>query len=365
MSSFGNALVEDNDEIVHRWYEAWRGTSHPHPEVGEAALKDHLPVQLRVIGEGLRDLESAEHPERIWQITERLDPEARVSQDIPIEEVVQEYRLVVEVIRPWIRERGLRVSFEEYSYFYSALFELTAESVRRYAVYQAEQVARDRSHYLAGLAHQMRTPLSSLALQLQILQRSHEVAPELLEPALRGVRRLNFLIEGVMRLERFKPEELPVRPRRLRPAKLIDEALDDRRAEASPKGLRLEVHANRLLEMDVDEHLFVDVLGNLLDNAIRYTPAGFVRVEVEEEPEHVLFKVRDTGPGISEARQAQLFQPVESVRAGGLGIGLHVASRAVTAQGGEIGLESRLNEGSLFWFRLPRAVSGQRPGPGD
>lgn len=356
MTPFGDALINDRNEITHRWYEAWRRSSHPHPDVGEAALKDHLPVQLEVISQGLRDLAAAQEPDKIWQVTERLDPEARVSQEIPIEEVVQEYGLLVEVVRSWIRERGLQVSFEEYSYFYHSVFELTAESVRRYAKYEAEQVKQDRSHYLAGLAHQMRTPLSTLSLQLQGLQRSGQLPGDALEPALRSTRRLTTLMEGVMRLERFKPEELPVRPRRLRPAILIDQALDDRRPEADPKGLRLESHVSRSLEMDLDEHLFLDVLGNLLDNAIKYTPSGFVRVEVREEAECVRFNVRDSGPGIPEARRAELFKPVKSAREGGLGIGLHIACRAVQAQQGEIGVESEPGKGALFWFRLPRSV---------
>ncbi|WP_181919690.1 sensor histidine kinase KdpD [Alkalilimnicola ehrlichii] len=357
MSSFGDALIQDREEVTERWYTAWRCSPHPHLNVGEAALKDHLSVQLKVIGEGLCDLRDAEEPGEIWQVTERLDPEARVSQEIPIEEVVREYRIVVDVIRPWVRDRGLQVSFDEYSYFYQSIFELTAESVRRYTIYQAEKVARDRAYYLAGLAHQMRSPLSSLSLQLQMLQRSAKVPADLLGPSLRSVRRMTSLIESVMRLERFKPEELPVRPRCLRPANLIDEVLDDRRAEAGSKGLRLEIRANRSLEMDVDEHLFVDALGNLLDNAIKYTESGFVRVEVEEEDDHVLFKVRDSGVGISKERQAELFRPLKSARPNGLGIGLHIARRAVIAQRGEIGVESQPGHGALFWFRLPRKVA--------
>jgi two-component system sensor histidine kinase SenX3 len=357
VAEFGNALLNDRDEIVQRWYDIWRQSSHPHSDVDEAALKDHLPVQLRVIGEGLRDLASAQRPEQIWKVTERLDPEARVSQKISIEEVVQEYGIVVETVRTWVRERGLQVSFDEYAYFYQSIFELTAESVRRYTKYEAEQVTQQRSHYLAGLAHQMRTPLAALSLHLQQLQRSKQVPADLLEPALRSARRLTILLEGVMRLERFRPEELPVKPRRLRPAKLIDQALDDRRAEASPKGLRLEAHVDRALEMDLDEHLFLDILGNLLDNAIKYTASGFVRVEVEEESECVLFKVWDSGPGIPQQRKGELFQPVRSSREGGLGIGLHIARRAVQAQHGDIGVESEAGKGALFWFRLPRSVA--------
>lgn len=130
--------------------------------------------------------------------------------------------------------------------------------------------------------------------------------------------------------------------------------------EANLKDLRLEVWVNRALEMDLDEELFADILGNLVDNAIKYTPRGFVRVEVEEEAEYILFKVQDSGPGISAEVRRELFMPTRSIRPGGLGIGLHIASRAVTALQGtlEVG-ESVPGEGALFRFRLPRTLAAR------
>lgn len=206
----GDALVAEHIEIVQCWYETWCRSARTYPEIEEAALKDHLPVQLRLIGEQLKDLDRAVSPQMLWQVVERLDPEARVIQHMPIEEVVQEYGLVVEVIRRWIQARGLNVSFEEYSYLFQTLFELTAESVRRYSTYQAERVKQDRAHYLAGLAHQMRTPLSTLSMQLQMLGRDKQLGSAKVEQLQRNVKHLIFLMNGVMRLERFKPEELPV-----------------------------------------------------------------------------------------------------------------------------------------------------------
>lgn len=66
---------------------------------------------------------------------------------IPIEEVVQEYSIAVDVVRSWIEERGIDVAFAEYSYFYRALFELTAEAVRRYSAEQANIVSGERARY--------------------------------------------------------------------------------------------------------------------------------------------------------------------------------------------------------------------------
>ena len=354
MPSLSQALIANHEEITQRWYEMWRRSEHPHPEIREAALKDHLSPQLRLIGEQLRDLRQAEPPTQIWQVYKRLDPEARVDQEIPIEEVVQEYGLALDTISRWIRERGLEPTFDELTYLHQALFELTAESVRRYEAHRGEQIRQERSIYLAGLTHQMRTPLSTLIMQLQLLERQGQIAPSLVDQLRRNLRRLSYMVNSVMRLERFKPHELPVRPRLVYPARLIDQALDDRQPEARHKGLRLESDVNRTLEMQIDPDLFIDVMGNLVDNAVKYTPSGFVRVEAKEEPDAVLFKVLDSGPGIAPERQAGLFGAVQPGEQSGAGIGLHVAYRAVTAMGGSIGIESELGHGAMVWFRLPR-----------
>lgn len=354
MPSLSQALIASHDEITQRWYDAWRHSEHPHPEIKEAALKDHLSPQLRLIGEQLRDLRQAEPPNQIWQVGERLDPEARVDQDIPIEEVVQEYALALDTISRWIRECELEPSFDELTYLHQALFELTAESVRRYQAHRHEQIRQERSKYLAGLTHQMRTPISTLIMQLQLLERQGQVTPSLIDQLQRNLKRLPFMVNSVMRLERFQPHELPVRPRLVYPARLIDQALDDRQPEARHKGLRLEADIDRTLEMQIDPDLFIDVMGNLVDNAVKYTLSGFVRVEAREEPDAVVFKVRDSGPGIAPERQAGLFGAVQPGAQSGAGIGLHVANRAVTAMGGSIDIESQPGHGTMVWFRLPR-----------
>jgi two-component system sensor histidine kinase SenX3 len=133
MPSLGEELRDNHLALVERWYERRRAGDTPQHGVSEASLKDHLSPQLRLIGEQLLDLPAAENPGQMWKVTERLDPEERVSQEMPIEEVVQEYDLAIDVVRTWIEERGIEVSFLEYSYFYRSMFELTAESVRRYA----------------------------------------------------------------------------------------------------------------------------------------------------------------------------------------------------------------------------------------
>lgn len=151
MSTLAKALIEEHEQITQLWYEAWRKSKVPHHEIGEAAVKDHLSPQLRRIGEQMKDLNLATSPQNNWKITSRMDPEARVDQNMPIEEVVTEYSLALDVLRQWIKDNGIEPSFEEYTYLFQNMFELASESVRRYQICRQEQVTQERSEYLAGL----------------------------------------------------------------------------------------------------------------------------------------------------------------------------------------------------------------------
>ena len=154
MASLGELLCNHTDELVHRWYERWLQEGPATPGMTEAAIKDHLAVQLQAIGDSLRERGTAESPRQLWEQPGRLDPEQRVRDEEPIEEVVREYAYVIEAVRLWLDERNEQVSVQDYSFFSIAIFELAAESARRFARYQSEQVARERSEYVAGIAHQ-------------------------------------------------------------------------------------------------------------------------------------------------------------------------------------------------------------------
>jgi signal transduction histidine kinase len=296
----------------------------------------------------------------MWKIADRLDPELRVEQDVPIEEVVHEYRIAVDTMRNWIQERRIHVPFREYSYFYEAIFELTAESVRRYAKHQADEVRQDRAHHLAAVMHQLRTPLASLSMRIDVLERKGSAVLEAMISKLRwNVRRASVLVEGVLRLERYRPEEVYLRPETFDAAQLIRDVISDYEADAERKGLRFEMHVEPSLQMTCDVDLFVDALGNLVQNAVKFTENGFVIVETESRPDHVVFRVRDSGPGIPEDQKRSLLKEVQPGSAGGAGIGLRIAQHAARAQGGKIESESELGKGSTFSLCLPKIVAAR------
>tara|TARA_B100001971_G_C18262918_1_gene588786 strand:+ start:1764 stop:2855 length:1092 start_codon:yes stop_codon:yes gene_type:complete len=361
----GEMLCESVDEIVERWYQCWKETKHPHLEVSKTALKDHLPQQIRLIGSQLKKSSAAKAPKELWKITERLDPEARVSQEIPIEEVVVEYKILIQVIREWAEDRGLQIPFSEYSYLNEAVFELLSESSRRYSKYQAEQVSKTRQYYLAGVAHQMRNPLLVIQNQLELIQSGVELKEEAMERLVRNTGRLLFLVNSVLRLERFKASELPVSPKNIYPFDLLGNIVDDYRPFAQEKSIGLYLEVDRSLQMQADPDLLSDIFSNLIDNAIKYTEQGQVKVSFEDKDNSVIFRVEDTGPGMSEQRQKEMFEITTSGKTGGAGLGLVVVKRSVEAMQGAVAVESEIGKGSVFCVKLPKEVKAQNVDPSN
>lgn len=363
-NSLAEELVGHHEDIVRRWYDAWRRSARPHLDVGEAALKNMLGPQLELIGMQLRDLRGAEKTKQMWRITERLDPETRVGQDIAIEEVVEEYRLAVDTVREWIEERGTDVPFKDYSYFFNSIFELVGESVRRYAKQQASRVSEGRRQYLAGVLHQLKTPLTTMAMQLGSFSRRPDLHDDPGFARLtRSTQRMRFLVDGVLRIERFDPDELPVRPRAIDAHEFLEALMGDFEHEARRKRLRFEARVSRALTLHLDPDLLSDALGNVIQNAVRLTSEGFVVVRVVDQGDTVVFEVRDSGPGIPPERLRTLFTQRQPASAGGVGIGLLVAQHAVQALHGSIEVESAVEHGSIFRVIVPRAVAPRNGEP--
>ncbi|MBW3671668.1 MAG: HAMP domain-containing histidine kinase [Acidobacteria bacterium] len=356
MSKFGKQLSEHSEEIIDRWYQEWKRSSHPHEDVSEELLRDSLAAQLRVIGEQLES-SSPELPSEMWEIAERLHPEDRVEQSIPIEQEVLSYKILFSVVRDWIKERGIEVPFKEFGFFSEAIFELVAESMKRYSEYDAAKVREARSQYVAAVAHQMKTPITTLSMAVQLLSSNPAVETDVVDPMRRAIRRLKLLTSGLMRLERFQPGETPVHPQPFRVVDLIEEILDYHRPPAQELGVELLASVDPGLEITADPELCTDAIDNIVQNAIKYAAPGSVNVNVHVHNGNVLIEILDEGPGIDPERQKSLFKPVKPGHAGGAGIGLTIAWHSVVAQAGEIGFESEPDRGCRFWIRLPLEVA--------
>jgi signal transduction histidine kinase len=247
---------------------------------------------------------------------------------------------------------------------------LGADNARLYQ--QARQASRARDDTLAAISHDLRNGLNTVLTAVSLLLRSLPADADgrrdrrHLEAIRRSAERMNRVIGDLLDVASIESGRLFVEPRREPVRSIIAEALAACHDTASEKSLRVEqVIPPETLETVCDRDRVLQVLGNLIANAIKFTPeGGMVSVSAEAFDDEVLFTVRDTGVGISPKQLPHVFdrfwQATPKARLGS-GLGLTIAKGVVEALGGRIWVESRPNEGTSFFFTLPLAPAVRAP----
>lgn len=216
---------------------------------------------------------------------------------------------------------------------------------------------------LSDISHQTKTPLANLKLCSSLLM-EEELTPRQREQAqviFQQSEKLSFLIETLVKLSRLETDVLAVTPKLQPLAPLLERAASQAKAAAEQKGIALQLHLQQQAEMKAlyDLRWTAEALGNLLDNAVKYTPpGGCIQVSATQYELFCRIDVRDNGIGIAEEEQAQIFGRFYRGRQvreqEGLGIGLYLAREIAQKQGGYLKLSSRPGQGSTFSLYLPR-----------
>lgn len=216
---------------------------------------------------------------------------------------------------------------------------------------------------LSDISHQTKTPLANLRLYSSLLM-EEELTPRQREQAqviLQQSEKLSFLIETLVKLSRLETDVLVVTPKLQPLSPLLERAVSQAKAAAEQKGIALQLHLQQQAEMKAlyDLRWTAEALGNLLDNAVKYTPpGGCIQVSATQYELFCRIDVRDNGIGIAEEEQAQIFGRFYRGRQvreqEGLGIGLYLAREIAQKQGGYLKLSSRPGQGSTFSLYLPR-----------
>ncbi|RUR51258.1 ATP-binding protein [Vreelandella populi] len=234
-----------------------------------------------------------------------------------------------------------------------------------------------KSEFLANMSHEIRTPLNGIIGFCRLLGRStlNTRQQEWLEHVHRACDNLLMLVNDVLDFSKLEANRLTLEEADIDIVSLLDEVV----GLHAPEAQRKRLHLVAMVYDDVPTPLTGDplrihqVLSNLVGNALKFTPAGEVIVRVmldTQEGQHVVLRisVSDTGIGLSEEQQKQLFsafaqaEPSHSRQFGGSGLGLTICRQLIERMGGEIGVESELGQGSTFSFTLPLLAnqSGER-----
>jgi signal transduction histidine kinase len=239
-----------------------------------------------------------------------------------------------------------------------------ASSINTLAV-ALEQTEHRRLEVIGNVTHELRTPIATLEGYLEgLLDGVIEPTPRAFAMLHTEAGRLRRLVDDLQELSRAEARQIPLSLQPIAPQRLVKDALEPLEEQFAEKGLQLQVHVpENLPQVMVDPHRAVQILRNLLVNALRYTTVpGRVEVAVSCEEDMVTFRVSDTGVGLSQEQLAHIFERfyrVDKSRSrafGGSGIGLTIAQSLAQAMGGEIQVESSgLSQGSSFTLTLPQA----------
>lgn len=253
--------------------------------------------------------------------------------------------------------------------FILALAGLASQALHRAKLYEdAQKAVRMRDEFLSIASHELKTPITSLKLQLQLALR--QVKPEQnLAPtperlkhvfgiSIGQVDRLSALVEDLLDVSRMEAGKLSYDFAEANLSEIVTEVLD-RFSDALK-----EAHCSLSLQLDENSAVWCDryrleqVVINLLSNAMKYSPGQTIEVRVQGAVDSVQLTVRDSGIGIEKEKQSLIFERFERAvstrNISGLGLGLYIARQIVLAHRGKITVESELGKGSTFTVILPR-----------
>ncbi|MGB5047393.1 MAG: HAMP domain-containing sensor histidine kinase [Caldilineaceae bacterium] len=228
---------------------------------------------------------------------------------------------------------------------------------------EAEQLRRE---LLAWVGHDLRTPLSSIRAIVEALAdgvvTDTATQQRYLLTAQRDIQSLSLLLDDLFEMSQIGAGGLQLDRQPASLADLLSDTLESFTALATAKGVTLTGSAGAGVDpVAMDVQKIGRVLGNLISNAIRHTPAGgLVRVQAKATGGDVLVEISDSGEGIPAASLGRVFEQFYRVEAsrnretGGAGLGLAIAKGIVAAHGGQIGVDSTAGAGARFWFVLPR-----------
>jgi Na+/proline symporter/signal transduction histidine kinase len=313
---------------------------------------EHIPADARLV-------ERVEH-----QLAGAIgSASARVMVASTVDEEPLELDDVMRILEEASQIRQYSLALEEKS---RSLEQATAEL--RAANEKLKSLDRLKDDFMSSVTHELRTPLTSIRATAEMMRDDADMPvdkrQEFLDIMVRESERLSRLVGQVLDLARIEAGHAEWHNSDVNMAEIVEQAVSSINEPYSDKGARLEIRGDRqpaTIRADADR--LVQVLLNLLSNALRHLPEqeGQVIVTIDDEHDGVTVTVTDNGPGISHEEQAEVFDKFRQVgdrhrRQGGTGLGLPISRQIIEHFGGHMWVESEPGHGATFGFHLPRNI---------
>jgi signal transduction histidine kinase len=231
--------------------------------------------------------------------------------------------------------------------------------------FERAQVDKAKTEFMSITSHELRSPMTPMKAQLQMVLGNYfgklnEKQKESLRIVLNNTERLDKIIVDFLEISRIEAARLKFNFVRADLSKTIDSVVEEMKGFMPEKKIKIVTHVEKLPTIEVDPDRVSQVLRNLINNAIKFTPEnGIIEVSGKMHSGMILFSVKDSGIGIADKDQRRLFEPFFQVdnmyqhKSGGTGLGLAICKGIVESQDGKIWLSSQQGRGTTFYFTVP------------
>jgi signal transduction histidine kinase len=355
MGFLSDLLAARRARILERWTERIQ-REHLPEGASHGELWNELPLILDELLAALRALDApppaAPRPADTAASARHGAQRLRVGFDV--EQVVREYAILAEVLLDEVEVASAPLHHYEWRVALRAVTRGIAESVAAYVRRRDAELRRQTGRHVAFVAHELRNPLMSARAAAAALRLAP--ADERLCAALdRSLRRLGALVDDVVTADRLA-SGLELRRERVELAALLQAAVEDVRAAAESRDVKIVLERGPGGALAGDRRLLDSAVGNLMSNAVKFTVSGStVRVRTARSPAAVTLEIQDECGGLPPGDPGELFEPF--VQRGdnrtGLGLGLAIVRQAVAAHGGEVSVRNAPGQGCTFVVTLP------------
>jgi signal transduction histidine kinase len=371
LGGLSKLLHERQAEIIDQWKAAVRKLPRAQ-HLAEPVLLDHMPQMLAELSSALIHAQNRSIVEMRAQKSPKEHGADRYQLGFDVEEVIAEFGLLRDIIQQFAEAAGVNISGEVNRTVNRVIDKAVAVSIETYVRQQAEEVERKRQEYLSFVVHDLKTPISAMATATYVIDQKFSgekgtdpILGKMISILRRNASQLNTRVLEIInedsRLQALSADshDLPLERRDIDLWPIVERLKHDCQsiAEARRNTIRNDVPVE--LRIYADPDLVVEVLQNLLSNALKYTTSGEIVIGGAENSTSTVCWIDDTGIGIPPEQLQGIFQKgtADPNTPGSTGLGLAIVDKVMQLHGGKVSVESALGAGASFRVEFPKRES--------